>query len=490
MKMKLSTRLTLFFLAAHALVLASFSVSLYLIAAKYLQRQADERLESAINTLVAAAEIGPAGVEWEPEERRLTFPRRTALGSFFWEIADQDGHRLDGSAPAGTATILSESATNHGLGRKPHSFVESSGTTWRIAVRVLRPEPGAANSIASVSRDSGNIHPALWIRAGLSLEEVQATLRNLAVGLAVISGAVFLLALALSNALCRRAMRPVTEMANAAHAIQGADLGERLPMPQNGDELQELGQSFNSLLNRLSESFLRQKSFTGDASHQLRTPVTAMQGHIDLALKKDRSPEEYRRVLGLLQRNTRHLRQIIESLLFLARADTEVPQPSVEPIDLAAWLPEHVASWHDPRGAAVVRVSVEQGSPIWVRAQPVLLGELLNNLFENAAKYSDPGTPIIVDLARDGASTRILVEDHGTGMTEEEAARVFEPFYRGRTARDCGSPGLGLGLAVAARLAQVFGGKIDVESQPGRGSRFAVRLPLAAEPSDAKRCKV
>jgi two-component system, OmpR family, sensor kinase len=237
----------------------------------------------------------------------------------------------------------------------------------------------------------------------------------------------------------------------------------------------------------LSVSYLSQKTFTGDASHQLRTPVTAMQGHIDLALKKDRSPQEYRQVLGLLQRKTRYLRQIIESLLFLARADAEVPQPSVEPIDLAAWLPEHIASWQNPRGAADIRLSVERGAPIWVRAQPVLLGELLNNLFENAAKYSDPGTPIVVDLACDGTSTRILVEDYGAGMTAEEVARAFEPFYRGRTARDGGVSGLGLGLAVAARLAQVFGGTIDVASQPGRGSRFEVRLPLEAEPSDANR---
>jgi two-component system, OmpR family, sensor kinase len=477
--MKLSTRLTMFFLAAHALVLVSFSASLYLIAAKYLERQADERLESAINTLVAAAEIGPAGVEWEPEERRLTFPRRAVEASFFWEIADQDGRRLDGSSPASLATLLRETAKLRMLSRKPRSFVSSSGTTWRIADRLLRPEPGAAKPLASVSEGNGELHPALWIRAGLSLDDVSATLRILAVSLVAISGAVFLLALGLSNVLCQRAMRPVTAMAIAAHAIQGADLGERLPTPQTGDELQELGQSFNSLLDRLNESFLRQKKFTGDASHQLRTPLTAMQGQIDLALKHDRSPDEYRRVLGLLQRKTRRLRQIIESLLFLARADAEVSQPSVEPIDLAAWLPEHVASCHDARVAADVRLSVPE-SPIWVRAQPVLLGELLNNLIENATKYSEPGTPILVELASAGTFGRISVEDHGIGMTDEEAERAFEPFFRGQTAREAGSPGLGLGLAVAVRLAQVFGGTIEVASKRDHGSRFVVSLPLVA----------
>jgi signal transduction histidine kinase len=482
MKMKLSTRLTLFFLAAHAVVLASFSVLLYVIAARYLERQVDERVESAINTIAAAVEIGPNGVEWEPEERRLTFPRRVVEGSFFWEIADQDGRRLDGPTPPASAPVLSELAKLRRLSRRPRSFVESSGTTWRVADRRISPLSRAPGALAPTIAEQGGIHPALWVRVGLSLDDAHATLRNLAAGLAVISATVFLLALALSHAFCRRAMRPVTEMANAAHAMNHAEPGEHLPSPQSGDELQELGQAFNSLLDRLSESFVRQKKFTGDASHQLRTPLTAMQGQIDLALKQDRDPQEYRRVLGVLQRKTRHLRQILDSLLYLARADAEALEPSVEPIDLAAWLPGQVAAWHDTRVAGDIRLLVERDRPVWSRAQPVLLGELLNNLVDNAAKYSDPGTPILVELARDGNMARITVEDHGIGMTGEEIAHVFEPFYRGKTAVDTGSSGLGLGLAVAARLARVFGGTIDVKSRVGRGSRFVVSLPLATEP--------
>ena len=438
-----------------------------------------------MNTLVAAAEIGPAGVEWEPEERRLTFSHRTVERSFFWEIVDAAGHRLDGSSPTFSPTVTGDSAAILTLRPGLRSFVEPSGTTWRIADRLIRPEPTAAKPLTLGSEDNGHIHPVLWIRAGLSLDEVQATLRNLAGGLAVISGAVFLVTLAVSYALCRRAMRPVTEMANAAHAIQGADLGERLPTPQSGDELEELGQAFNSLLGRLSESYIRQKAFTGDASHQLRTPVAAMQGQIDLCLKKDRPPEEYRRVLGLLQKKTRHLRQIIESLLFLARADGDVPQASVEPIDLAIWLPTHIESWHDAHAGSDIHLSLEHTSPIWVRAQPVLLGELLNNLLENAVKYSDHGAPITAELARDGMFARIVVEDHGIGMNEEDVEHVFEPFFRGRTARDGGTSGLGLGLAVAARLAKVFDGRIDVRTKLGQGSQFVVRLPIAAEPANA-----
>ena len=427
-------------------VLASFSVTLYLIAAKYLGA-ADERLESAMNTLVAAAEIGPAGVEWEPEERRLTFSHRTVERSFFWEIVDAAGHRLDGSSPTFSPTVTGDSAAILTLRSGLRSFVEPSGTTWRIADRLIWPEPTAAKPLTLGSEDNGHIHPVLWIRAGLSLDEVQATLRNLAGGLAVISGAVFLVTLAVSYALCQRALRPVTEMANAAHAIQGADLWERLPAPQSGDELEELGQAFNSLLDRLSESYIRQKAFTGDASHQLRTPVAAMHGQIDLAIKKDRPPEEYRRVLGLLQRKTTPLPANYRVAPLSCPRRRRRARASVEPIDLAIWLPTHIESWNDAHAGSDIHLSLEHTSPICVRAQPVLLGELLNNLLENAVKYSDQGAPITAELARDGMFARIVVEDHGIGMNEEDIEHVFEPFFRGRTAHDGGyiRPGVGIG---------------------------------------------
>ena len=140
--------------------------------------------------------------------------------------------------------------------------------------------------------------------AATSLDGVRATLRNLALTLAGLSLAVWTLALVTGRRLCRIALRPLTEMADAAHAIGGDEPGRRLPAPATDDELGELGRSFNALLDRLGESLERQQRFTGDASHQLGTPLTALQGQVDLALRQDRSPEEYRRVLALVRSKT------------------------------------------------------------------------------------------------------------------------------------------------------------------------------------------
>jgi signal transduction histidine kinase len=125
------------------------------------------------------------------------------------------------------------------------------------------------------------------------------------------------------------------------------------------------------------------------------------------------------------------------------------------------------------------------GDPLWTRAHRPLLGQLLDNLLENACKYSEPGTPITVRSWSEPSAVALAVEDQGCGIPAEDVSHVFEPFYRAESARRLGRAGVGLGLAVAWRVATSHGGKITVESEPGRGSRFVVRLPRAPEPNIA-----
>ena len=478
--MRLSTRLTLFFLATLGVVLLGFSVTLYVMAAKYLDRQADERLEAALNTLAAAAEIGDFGVEWEPHERSLSFGRRTIEGQFFWRVADHRGERLDGSSSGEMDRILADRLGKAAAMQRARSDVEFSGVPWRVMTRRL-DSPGINRGGSAATGGGAGRHNALVFGAAVSLEGVRATLRNLASALAGLSVGIGIVALVFVRRLCRTALRPVTLMAEAAQAINGHDLDERLPMTGTGDELHELGRSFNDLLDRLHESYERQRRFTGDASHQLRTPLTAIQGQVDLALRQERSSDEYRRVLTLVQRKTYHVRQTVESLLFLARTDAEAQEPQLEPIELSAWALDHLRSFSGPR-ASDVRLEAASPGPLWVRAHSSLLAELLDNLLENAAKYSEPGTSIVVHLGREGDRAALTVEDSGIGIAEEEIPHVFEPFYRSPEARRRGSSGLGLGLSVAVRLARLFGGRLEVTSKPNRGSRFTLLLPLAEKP--------
>ena len=346
--------------------------------------------------------------------------------------------------------------------------------------RLDRPRPDGDDS--QLVDPSPGKHNALVLGVAASLEGSRADAPQLlSMTLTGLSLAVWTLALVTGRRLRRaHALRPLTEMADAAHAISGDDAGGRLPTPGTDDELGELGRSINALLDRLGESLEQQQRFTGDASHQLGTPLTALQGHVDLVLRQDRSPEEYRRVLTVFQSKTRHLRQIVDGLMFLSRADAEARRLKLEQILLdQAWLrPEYLeAGWLQRSRRSDLTFKSDGPSSHPVRVHPPLLGELLNNLLDNAAKYGPPGTPITVRLTRHDDGLSISVSDEGPGIDPADLPNVFDPFFRAEGTRIRGTTGIGLGLSVAARIAAVFGARIIADSVPGLGSTFTVTLP-------------
>jgi signal transduction histidine kinase len=227
----------------------------------------------------------------------------------------------------------------------------------------------------------------------------------------------------------------------------------------------------------------RQHRFTGDASHQLRTPLTAMLASVEVALRQVRSPAEYQRVLGVVRRRGVQLRQIIESLLFLARAESDCHLPDAETIDLNGWCRSWLDSWADHHRAADLVVVQTGQTPAPVRANPALLGQVLDNLLDNACKYSKPGTPVIVTVEARADDAVLTVSDQGCGIAPDELPLICEPFFRSAQARWVGAQGVGLGLTVARRLVALMGGRLDVESEAGSGSRFHVALPLFPAPS-------
>jgi signal transduction histidine kinase len=317
----------------------------------------------------------------------------------------------------------------------------------------------------------------MYVTAGVSLAPVEATLQRLAMVLGGLSLAVWLAALVSGRLLCRRALAPLRRMADSTAAMNATELDRRIPVDPSGDELEELGHAFNGLLARLQESFERQRRFTGDASHQLRTPLTAMLGQVEVALRRERPVEEYCRVLTCVQEQASRLRQIVEALLFLARADAEAAAPERTRICLSSFLEEHLRGWmHHPR-TGDIRVSSACTEPIHVEVQPVLLGELLNALLDNACKYSPANTPISIELDGTRARATVAVRDEGRGIAGKDVPSVYKPFFRAEEVRRQGIEGLGLGLAVADRLAEALGGTLSVASTVGKGSCFMLSLP-------------
>lgn len=448
----LTDRLLGFFLGTMAAVLVGFSASIYAVASADLRRQTDDKLASALDTLAAAAEVKPEGIEWEPHERTVSLGDGPMGGRIAFSVLDDRGRVID------------------------HSTPDPARDGWRTARRWLRAENPAATA---VEVNPGEVmYPGIELVAELSPEPVRAALNRLALGLTGLSVLVWLVVLGTGRWICRRALAPLTRVAASAESMGIADPAARLPGTGAGDELDGLVGSFNGLLTRLHESFDRQQRFTGDASHQLRTPLTAILGQIEVALRRPRDADEYRRVLASVQRQSTHLHRIVESLLFLARADADARLPGLERLDLAAWLTTHLEGWNGHPRAADLRNLAASG-PMWVSAHPLLLAELLDNLLDNAVKYSDAGTTVALGLDGGEGGATLSVTDLGCGIADGERAHLFEAFYRSPESRRRGIAGVGLGLTIAARLAAAMAARIEVSGRAGGGSRFAVVLRKA-----------
>ncbi len=468
--MRLSTRLSAFFLGALAIVLAGFSATLYASARSYLHRQVDERIDGALAVLAAAAEIHPDAVEWEPDERDLPLGRDAGPDRLRWAVSDDSGHRVDRSRNLDVTEMPA------GWESRPSQVTDRLGRTWRIGRRRLLPSAAPAPG-----RPAGRLRPrwstSLDLTVAAPVGPTERTLAALGWSLAGLSLVVWLIAAALGRGLVRRALSPLGRMVDSARTLDAADPGWSLPEAGTGDESStKLGRAFNDLLARLRVAFERQRRVSGDASHPLRTPLTALVGQIDVALRRERSPEEYRRVLGLVRGQAGNLARIVEALLFLGRADAEAGLPDTETLDLTAWVAGHIAD--HPSGAEIRLDLPEGGRPLKVRAHAALLGQLVDNLLGNAAKYGDLGAPVVVRLVDDGAVAALSVEDRGPGIDPADLPRIFEPFFRAERARRLGRPGVGLGLAVAKRIAAAAGA--------GRSTSRARRGGAAGSPSPCR----
>lgn len=459
--MTLTTRLTTFFLGALALVLVGFSLTLYLLAQAYLDRQAGERVETALGTLAAAVDISEGLLEWEGHERHLTLGKDAGLDQVRWTVHAADGQLLGKSDNLIAADLIAA-----------NTIADRPEQRWRLATRTMRAS-GPSTATQQPRPGEPPRHTELVLTAAVSLLPQEGTLHMLALALAGLSAAVLALATLAGRRLCRRALAPVTAMAGAARAITPADLDARLPATGTADELADLETAFNDLLGRLQEAFERQRRFTGDASHQLRTPLAALLGQVEVALRRERTPAEYRETLGRVCSQAGHLQQIVEMLLFLTRADAEAALPDMQEIDPADWLGKHIERWSDHPRRPDMQLHVE---PCRVRVQPALLGQLLDNLLDNACKYSEPGTPITLRIEPSDNDVILTVADAGAGIAAVDLPHVFTPFFRSAEARRLGKAGVGLGLAVAKRIAAALGGTLEAQSAAGQGSRFVLQM--------------
>jgi two-component system OmpR family sensor kinase len=221
------------------------------------------------------------------------------------------------------------------------------------------------------------------------------------------------------------------------------------------------------------------RRFVADASHELRTPLTAVRGLAEFSLQQGEgaSQAELLRLMALIQQEAGRMGRLVEDLLMLAQFD-EHPPLDRQPVDLSSIAAEAV------QAARLVqpgrRIILHADEPVIVRADGGRIRQVIDNLAGNALQHTPAGSPVTVTVTGRAGQAQLTVADNGPGMTADQAARVFERFYRTDGARSRARGGTGLGLSIAATLTAAHGGTITVDTEPGRGAAFHVWLPLAA----------
>jgi signal transduction histidine kinase len=314
--------------------------------------------------------------------------------------------------------------------------------------------------------------------------------------LSLILGNLVTLAIAVTGGfwLADRAMRPVSTITQAARQISESDLHKRLNL-KGRDELSELGNTFDGMLSRLQAAFERQRQFTADASHELRTPLTIIDLESNRGLTNHRSIDEYERILGTIQSENKFMIRLVNNLLALARMDAGQVKLNFEALDLSEIASEVIERLQPLAQSQGVELEVGELPETLVQGDRATLSQLLTNLVENGIKYSASVSAPKVNISAGQRGTNgssqawVKVSDNGIGITPEHQAHIFDRFYqveqsRNRTSNSDGdgagqdSSGTGLGLAIAQWIARAHEGEIRVESTPGHGSTFEVRLPV------------
>jgi len=279
-------------------------------------------------------------------------------------------------------------------------------------------------------------------------------------------------------AMARSALKPIDEIRGVASAVAAGDLSRRLTSFSQDEEIRELIDSLNKMFENLESSFLAQKRFTADASHELRLPLTVLKGEIEVALRQPRSGEEYAHLLRMQLEMIGRMQQIVEDLLMLARADAGQLELEQQPIDLSLLLQEvgqqHLTLFAERK----VTLEIEVADDLEVVGDESRLERVFYNLLGNASKFAPEGSSVRFVAQGEGGMAVVRVTDRGPGIAPEHHARIFDRFYCSDPARCRKAGGAGLGLAICKQIVEAHKGAIAVESVPGEGASFIVRLPL------------
>jgi heavy metal sensor kinase len=467
MRLSLRGRLTVFYAAVFGALALTMSVVAYRVLAQQIDADASTallRLTTGLHGYLRFDQGETPTLEYdETDSDQAAFVHDATR---YYQIYD-----------ASTGALLVQSDAMEPLGLR---FTPDEVRSFRDRLGFYDVETDYGHIRISNSLITPSPNHTYLLQVGTSLERIDAVLSRFFQLLIWTVPASVLLMIFAGRWMAGLALEPLSRLAADTRGIGVADLQRRLPIRDTHDQLDEVAHAFNEVLARLEKAVGEMRQFSAALAHELRTPLTALRGEIEMSLLRAPSFDQHRTSLISQLEEIDRLKRLIDQLLTLARAEAgEIPLKQ-ETVDLSA-LTSSVIDQLEPiavskaitlHGDVAASVVVERSDAEWLR-------RLLLNLLDNALKFTPEGGDVHVRLVEHDGFAALEVGDSGPGMAAMVAERVFEPFYRADESRSVRSEGAGLGLSLVKWIVERHHVRIDVKSQPGRGSIFTVELPLA-----------
>ena len=438
-------RLTLLYTALLAVPLLVLAIGFYALFARTLSQRTDRFIDDALTAF--SRELAA--------ERRAALNAEDAIRSTVEEVRFRDLH------------------------------IAVRDTAGRL-IAMTPPLPASAGPVRVISHSVSLAGDVFAVTGAYSTADIDEILKRIRGVLVIVIPLLLVGAAGGGYFMATRSLAPVSAMAERAAEITATNLRERLPV-SGGEELAGLSRVVNDLLARLEDSFARQRRFMADASHELRTPTAILRTEADVTLAQShRTEEEYRASLTVIRDAAARLARIVDDLFALARVDAENATTRRERVYVEELVDDAMRMVRPLSAARGVQVNMPEAVEAPVEADADLLGRLLINLLDNAIKHSPDGGVVEVRMHRRDGLVDVGVIDQGRGIPAEDRERIFQRFVRlsdddGTSPDQAGArqPGVGLGLAIARRIAEAHGGSLIVsDSAPGR-TEFRLTLPLA-----------
>ena len=471
----LKIRLTAFYVVLFSFLLLVLATASYLGMRHFLISGMVENLETRAKTALSqwptspnAPPIPPAPPPGPPEAAGVSrdpegLATALASGDSTVVLMDDRGSVIaaagrDAATVSPEKTCLSRARAS---GREATCVASFGGRRYLVLEIPLGHIPG------------GNGPGVVQISAPLQPVDRILALQQMLLGVGI--GVLLLLGTAVGLWITSSALKPLGDMVDTCNRIAEGDFGQRVNLPQRNDEIGKLATAFDHMADRIEEMFEAQKRFVASAAHELRTPLSAIHGSLEVLLRGalDDPPTAHRLTLSMYREVTRLFR-LCDQLLDLSRAQESEPIHK-QSLDISRFFEEFMAQ---AKFLARERnLTLTAGPPMVLHADPDALKRVLFNLVDNAVQHTSDGGNIVVGWESAGNGVQIFVEDDGEGILPEDLPHLFEPFYRGDRSRSRWRGGTGLGLAISKALVEAHGGKITVSSTPGRGTKFLVWIP-------------